>query len=409
MSTSYRDSQRYKKTYSYFRSTPRPELMAADITSEQLLSLDWKPSVVCASTVNITILSTVSVIDGVSLTDTNRVLIKNQTVDSENGIYDYNALTSLLTRSSDALLGTTLSLGAVCYVEDGTQAGSAWLLNDISPVTWSIFKGGPAGSNTYVQFNDNGILGGDSGLTYNKSTDSLAVTGDLAVNGRYFTTTSSSFNLINTNATTINFAGEATVALNVGNSSATNTFLGKTKFSQGLSGSLTRLTDGSSYLIAGNNITITSASNGAVTFESSGGGMPAGMPLVWEIPLFAGIMTNSSSAMLRLSSRKIDLSSFTSTYNGLSLNVNLHATIETTLGTATIELYDINSVPVLVTNSNITTVSSIATNVESANLGVANANGSIFISPVHMYELDLSVSGGGIATCSAAWITLKYS
>jgi hypothetical protein len=39
--------------------------------------------------------------------------------------------------------------------------------------------------------------------------------------------------------------------------------------SLGLSGSLTRLVDGSSYLIAGDNITVTSASNGAVTIASS--------------------------------------------------------------------------------------------------------------------------------------------
>ena len=42
----------------------------------------------------------------------------------------------------------------------------------------------------------------------------------------------------------------------------------------GLSGSLTRLTDGTSYLIAGSNITITSSSNGPVTIASSGGGAP---------------------------------------------------------------------------------------------------------------------------------------
>jgi len=40
----------------------------------------------------------------------------------------------------------------------------------------------------------------------------------------------------------------------------------------GISGSLTQLTDGTSYLIAGTNITITSASNGAVTISSTGGG-----------------------------------------------------------------------------------------------------------------------------------------
>jgi len=39
-----------------------------------------------------------------------------------------------------------------------------------------------------------------------------------------------------------------------------------------LSGSLTKLQDGSSYLIAGNNTTITSASNGSITIASSGGG-----------------------------------------------------------------------------------------------------------------------------------------
>ncbi len=40
----------------------------------------------------------------------------------------------------------------------------------------------------------------------------------------------------------------------------------------GLSGSLTRLADGTSYLAAGSNVTITSSSNGQVTIASSGGG-----------------------------------------------------------------------------------------------------------------------------------------
>ena len=52
---------------------------------------------------------------------------------------------------------------------------------------------------------------------------------------------------------------------------------GNTYFEMGLSGSLTRLTDGSSYLEAGSNVTITSSSNGAVTIASSGGsGSPGG-------------------------------------------------------------------------------------------------------------------------------------
>jgi len=131
----------------------------------------------------------------------------------------------------------------------------------------------PGGLDTYVQFNDGGsTFGGDSGLAYNKTTKDLTITGDLAVNGGDLTSTSTTFNLVNSTATTVNFAGGASTALNIGNSAGTNTISGASKFSQGLSGSLTKLTDGTSYLIAGTNVTITSGSNGAVTISSTGGG-----------------------------------------------------------------------------------------------------------------------------------------
>ena len=53
---------------------------------------------------------------------------------------------------------------------------------------------------------------------------------------------------------------------------------GKSNFYSGLSGSLTQLTDGTSYLKAGSNVTITSESNGAVTVSAAqgGGGSPGG-------------------------------------------------------------------------------------------------------------------------------------
>ena len=48
----------------------------------------------------------------------------------------------------------------------------------------------PGGSNTYVQFNDNGAFGGDADLTWNKTTNVLGVTGDvnLSDGGTYTTT-----------------------------------------------------------------------------------------------------------------------------------------------------------------------------------------------------------------------------
>ena len=55
-----------------------------------------------------------------------------------------------------------------------------------------------------------------------------------------------------------------------------STFTGATKHNLGLSGSLTRLTNGASYIIGGTNVTVTSASNGSITISSTGGGSPGG-------------------------------------------------------------------------------------------------------------------------------------
>ena len=91
----------------------------------------------------------------------------------------------------------------------------------------------PGGIDTYVQFNDGGSsFGGDSGLTYNKTSNVLSV-GNMTVGGTgQITTIGTTFDLVNTTATTINFAGGASSALNIGNSSGTNTINGGTTFNQ---------------------------------------------------------------------------------------------------------------------------------------------------------------------------------
>jgi hypothetical protein len=55
----------------------------------------------------------------------------------------------------------------------------------------------------------------DTGISYVSNTDTLSLTGDIAINGGDATTSASTFNLINATATNINFAGAAT-ALNMG-------------------------------------------------------------------------------------------------------------------------------------------------------------------------------------------------
>lgn len=80
-----------------------------------------------------------------------------------------------------------------------------------------------------VVLTTNGVAGStiDLGL---QSSDSpqfvgLTLTGDAAVNGGDITTSATTFNLVNSNATTVNFAGAATT-LNIGDASGTTTFNG---------------------------------------------------------------------------------------------------------------------------------------------------------------------------------------
>jgi len=75
---------------------------------------------------------------------------------------------------------------------DGTN-GQSLITNGNKTLSFSTITGGgggtPGGSDTQVQFNDGGSFAGDSGLTYNKTTDSLTV-GKLYLGGdnnTYFT------------------------------------------------------------------------------------------------------------------------------------------------------------------------------------------------------------------------------
>lgn len=77
--------------------------------------LDPKPSVLCATTANIT-LSGEQTLDGV-LTSASRVLVKNQTAPAENGIYV--SASGSWTRATDMNLWSEVP-GAFCFVEQGT-------------------------------------------------------------------------------------------------------------------------------------------------------------------------------------------------------------------------------------------------------------------------------------------------
>lgn len=87
--------------------------------------MDWKASVRATTTVNgalATAYASTQIIDGVTLATGDRILIKDQTVGSENGIYVVQA-TGAPVRATDADTNTEVSPGLATFVEEGTVAG----------------------------------------------------------------------------------------------------------------------------------------------------------------------------------------------------------------------------------------------------------------------------------------------
>ena len=108
--------------------------------------LDVKASVLAATTGNISLNGTTTVIDGVNIATGTRVLVKNQSNTAENGIYVSAA--GPWSRSSDADTWNDL-VSAFVFVEEGTTlADTGWvcLANaggtlGVTAVTWSQFSG----------------------------------------------------------------------------------------------------------------------------------------------------------------------------------------------------------------------------------------------------------------------------
>jgi hypothetical protein len=104
-----------------------------------------------ASTANVTISSAPSSIDGHTLLSLERILLKNQSTASQNGIYVFNGVGSALTRDTDSNAWDEIT-GALVYVEQGnTQADTRWFCTADS--------GGTLGSTsiTYVQDNSGAL------------------------------------------------------------------------------------------------------------------------------------------------------------------------------------------------------------------------------------------------------------
>jgi hypothetical protein len=141
---------------------------------QYLPNISSKQSVRVASVVDLDLTLPVNVVDGINLNPEDRVLVKNQILLENNGIYS-RELNGLLTRSYDAELGM-VSTGAYTVVTEGiVNAETIWLSPEYDsvfgdPITFVLISGiplTPGGNNGTIQYNDGGLFGGINGLTTN--------------------------------------------------------------------------------------------------------------------------------------------------------------------------------------------------------------------------------------------------
>lgn len=145
--------------------------------------LSWKTAVRVASAlgVNVAAITGLIAIDGVTVAAGDRVLLKDQTTTSQNGIYV--AAAGAWARSTDADLATEI-LGMAVFVEEGTtNADTAWVCTTNAPITvgttgltFAQFAGGgtvTAGAGMTQSGNVLNVIAGDTSLTV--AADSLIV------------------------------------------------------------------------------------------------------------------------------------------------------------------------------------------------------------------------------------------
>lgn len=140
--------------------------------------LDVKASVRAATTTDISLSSGYGpanppVIDGVTILDGQRVLVKAQSAGAENGIYVYSEVAQAFSRADDANSSAEVTSGMFTFVSEGTvNADSGWVLTTNDTITLGTTP------LTFAQFSGAGQITAGAGLTKTGNTIDAVGTAD---------------------------------------------------------------------------------------------------------------------------------------------------------------------------------------------------------------------------------------
>ena len=129
-----------------------------DDIDKRISNSDYKNSCRVATISNI-FLSGLQIIDGVQLSDGDRVVVKNQIIQSQNGIY--TASSGVWSRSEDANSDDKITSGLKVFSEEGSSnSGKTWIITtsnpiiiDTTPIVFSEFFSTPLSSSNPVDVN----------------------------------------------------------------------------------------------------------------------------------------------------------------------------------------------------------------------------------------------------------------
>ncbi len=293
---------------------------ATDLVNKQYVDyyaagLSWKAPVTVASTVNIASLSGLLTVDTVTLAAGETVLVKDQTNAADNGIYVVSA--GAWTRSVGADVWEEF-IGAIVFVVEGTQTGSAWFCTaqpggtlGVTALNWSNFSvastytAGTGLTLTGTQFSITPV--GAAGTYGSASSVPVFVTN---ASGQVTSVTNTAIAIANTavsglgtmstqNANTVAITGGTLDAVTIGGTTAGaitgTTIIANTQFSgagTGLTGTASNLS------IGGNAATATSAT----TATNLAGGGAGSLPYQSATSTTAMLAAGSNGQVLTLAS-----------------------------------------------------------------------------------------------------------
>ncbi len=328
--------------------------------------IHWKESVVCASTANVDLSSAPAAIDGVTLSNDDRVLIKSQTTASANGIYIFAGSGSAMSRATDADTAAELN-GAAVFVQKGsTNADMGYIQTaDI----------GNLGSDTvtFTQFTGLGQIVAGDGLQ--KTSNTISV--DLSANSGLQIT-----------------SGE--LELNAGNGLELN------------SGALKARLDGSTLSLSASGLkvgTITSTEMGAnsvLAASIADGAIDDGAMLADSIISAAKVASNAITeakistgavSLNKLASNSVDESKIASSVAGSGLNGGAGSALSVNVDGSSIEVGG--------SGLNVKSAGIVAAMLSSSSVETAKINDDAVTAPkigARFYQEGFQVSGSSTST-----------